>query len=360
MHKKGFLEYSLLLIELTTILLMKKEITIYDIADQLNISPSTVSRALNDHPAINERTKERINKMALEMGYRSNLFAKNLQAQSTMTIGVIVPKLDSYFMATVLAGMEKEASKAGYNLLITQSLESLAKEIANAGTMFKQRVDGLLVSTTVGSEKVTHFDPFLAKGVPTLFFDGVFDFGKAPKIVIDNEKAGYEATKHLIEQDCKSIYHITGEIKRKVYHDRFHGYLKALKEYDLPFNEDMLFVDSLSIDRSYELSQYLHKATLKPDGVFVTNDSCAASLMTGLKKMGYRVPEDIAIIGFNDDPITRIVEPKLSTIHYPGEEMGEIAAKSLISHLNKDLDFEMTNKIILRHDLIVRDSTRKK
>ena len=161
---------------------MKKEITIYDIADQLNISPSTVSRALNDHPAINDKTKERIGKKAIEMGYRSNLFAKNLQAQSTMTIGVIVPKLDSYFMATVLAGMEKEASKAGYNLLITQSLESLTKEIANAGTMFKQRVDGLLVSTLVGIEKITHFEPFLKKGIPTLFLTEFLILEKPQKL----------------------------------------------------------------------------------------------------------------------------------------------------------------------------------
>ncbi|AWV99922.1 LacI family DNA-binding transcriptional regulator [Arcticibacterium luteifluviistationis] len=338
---------------------MNKEVTIYDIAEQLNISASTVSRALNDHPAINEKTKKKINQTASELGYRSNLFAKNLRAKSTMTLGVMVPKLDSYFLATVLAGMEKEANQSGYNLLIAQSLDSPKKEIANAKTMFNSRVDGLLVSTLLSIEEIGHFEPFLRKGIPILFFDRVLDVKKIPKIVIDNFQAGYDATAHLIEQGCKKIFHFTGDLGWNVYRDRYHGYLKALADANVSYNEDMLFVTNLSLEASSEVSQQIAELDDKPDGFFVTNDTCAASLMVSLKKEGIRVPGDIAIIGFNDDPITRIVEPRLSTVHYPGEEMGELAARSLISHLKGDSNVQLTNTIVLSHELIPRGSTTR-
>ena len=338
---------------------MEKEITIYDIAEKLNISASTVSRALNDNPAINEGTKKKINLAAKEMGYRSNLFAKNLRNKSTMTIGVMVPKLNSYFLATVISGMEKEANKAGYNLIITQSLESQEKEMANAKTMFDSRVDGLLVCVTTGPEKITHFNPFLKKGIPTIFFDRVLDFGKAPKVIINNFQAGYDATNHLIKGGCKNIFHVTHDLKMTLYFDRYKGYLKALKDAGLPYSENKLFVTDLSMEASSEVSQYIHELDVKPDGIFVTNDSFAASCLVILKGLGYKVPDDIAIIGFNDDPISRVVEPKLSTIHYPGEEIGEMAAKSLINHLNGGMDIRLTSTIVLRHQLIQRGSTRK-
>lgn len=339
---------------------MEKEITIYDIAHQLGLSPSTVSRALNDNPAINEKTKARINAIAIELGYRSNLFAKNLRTKSTMTIGVIVPRLDSYFIGTVLSGMEKVANQAGYNLLITQSIESEEKEIANAKTMFDSRVDGLLVSASFGTGKVSHYEPFLKKGIPLLFFDRVMNIGKAPKIIIDNFKAGYDATRHLIEVGCKNIYHVTGDLKRNVYNDRYQGYLKALADAGMKLTEEMLFVTDLGLNASFKVSQHIHESEIKPDGIFVTNDMCASACLVSLRRLGYNVPNDIAIIGFNDDPIAQVVEPKLSTIHYPGEEMGEIAAKSLINHLNGSMDIHLTNTIVLSHQLIVRGSTNRK
>jgi LacI family transcriptional regulator len=209
---------------------MSKEITIYDIAEKLNLSASTISRALNDHPAIKDVTKKRINDAAIEMGYRSNFFAKSLRSKSTMTIGVMVPKLDSYFLSTVISGMEKVANEAGYTILIAQSLESEEKEISNAKTMFNSRVDGLLVSATFGAKNINHFQLFLNKGIPTLFFDSILDFKNTPKIVIDNFLAGYDATQHLIEMGCKRVFHITGNLRRKVYYDRYQGYLEALKD----------------------------------------------------------------------------------------------------------------------------------
>lgn len=339
---------------------MEKETTIYDIARLLNLSPATVSRALNDHPAINSNTKSMITATAKEMGYRSNTFASNLRRQRTNTIGVIVPRLNSNFMSTVLAGMEKVANKASYNLIISQSLESVRKEIANAQTMFNNRVDGLLVSVAYDTENADHFDAFIAKGIPLLFFDRVIEHKQGTNIVIDNIKAGYEATAHLIEQGCQRIMHVTGNLKRNVYADRLKGYKLALSESGLSFEEELVIVTDLSQEAGTTIARQIQSMDMRPDGLFVTNDFCAVSCMRSLKQAGISIPNDIAVVGFNNDPVSTVIDPNLTTIHYPGEKMGEIAAQSLINHLNGTMDIQNTNTIILNSELIVRESSQKK
>jgi LacI family transcriptional regulator len=339
---------------------MEKEITIYDIARQLNISPSTVSRALQNHPAINSNTKNMITAMATEMGYRTNTFASNLRRKRTNTIGVIVPRLNSSFMSAVLAGMEKVANEASYNLIISQSLESVKKEMANARTMFNSRVDGLLVSLAYDTDNTAHFDTFIKKGIPLLFFDRVSMHKQCTNIVIDNVRAGYDASKHLIEQGCRRVMHITGNLKRNVYTDRLQGYRQALEEHRLPYDESLIMVTDLSQEAGTQAAHRLLAMVPRPDGVFIANDTCAVSCMSVLKQAGLSIPQDIAFVGFNNDPVSRVIEPNLTTIHYPGQEMGEIAVKSLINHLNGSSDIAVTNTIILRYELIVRESSLKR
>jgi len=338
-----------------------KEVTIYDIAKALNISPATVSRGLNDHAAVNKNTKKKILAVAKEMGYRSNTFASNLRRQRTHTIGVILPHLNSNFLSAVIAGMEKVANEAGYNLLISQSLETDKKEIANAKTMFDSRVDGLLVSLAANTASINHFEPFIKKGVPIIFFDRVFEHKQCTSIVIDNVKAGYEATTHLIAQGGQKIVHITGNLSRNVYTDRLKGYKFALLENGLPYQEENVYSINLTseIDLNKALNKILNGKAL-PDSLFVANDSCAVSCIKFFKKAGIRIPQDIAIVGFNNDPLACVIEPNLTTIDYPGCEMGEVAAKNLINHLNGVHDINSTNTIILRSDLIIRESSRRK
>ncbi|MCR9063304.1 MAG: LacI family transcriptional regulator [Cytophagales bacterium] len=338
---------------------MQKEITIYDLADKLNLSASTVSRALNDHPAINPETKKKVNDAAVKFGYRLNRFAQNLRAQSTKTIGVIVPRLDSHFMAMVLAGMEKVANEAGYNLLITQSLESQKKEVTNASTMFNSRVDGLLVSVAHETTNFEHFDPFFKKKIPTIFFDRVLDLKKAPKIIIDNFQAGYDATKHLIDEGRKNIWHVTGDLTRNVYDGRLKGYMKALADHELPFSKEKLHITKFSINDAALISELIVKAQEKPDGIFCTNDTCASSILMNLKRLGFDIPKDIAIIGFNDDTIAQVVEPRLSTVNYPAEKMGEVAARSLIQKLTEETPVTIPEVITLKHELIIRGSSKE-
>lgn len=338
---------------------MEKETTIYDIAKQLNLSPATVSRALNDHPAINSNTKDMITSKAREMGYRSNMFASNLRRQRTSTIGVIVPRLDSYFMATVLAGMEKAANDANYNLIISQSLESVKKEVSNAKTMFDSRVDGLLVSLASDTENLDHFNQFFQKGIPMILFDRVLTQKNCTNIVIDNVKAGYDATIHLIDQGCRRIMHITGNIKRNVYEDRLKGYKLALLDRNLVVDDSLVRMTDLTRQDGIDAATFIKNMPLHPDGLFVANDFCAASCARALQQQGFSIPDDIAVVGFNNDPIAQVIAPNLTTIHYPGQEMGEIAVQSLINHLNGLLRISTTNTILLNYELIVRESSLK-
>ena len=336
-----------------------KEFTIYDIAEKLSISAATVSRGLQDHPTISKKTKKKIFEMADKMGYRSNHFARNLRSQKTNAIGVIVPRLNSYFMSTVIAGMESVANKEGYNLIISQSSESEIKEIASAKTMFNSRVDGLLVSLAYDTDNISHFDQFIKKKIPLLFFDRGEYHKDFTNITIDNKRAGYEATTHLIEQGCKRIVHVTATPRRNVYIDRLNGYKQALADNNIPFKEEYVIINNLSQEAGTEASKIILSMDPLPDGVFVANDNAAVSCLLGVKNAGIEIPDQMAFVGFNNDPLAIVVEPNLTTINYPGYEMGEVAARNLINHLNGASLIHSTNTIVLRSDLIIRASSKR-
>jgi len=337
----------------------EKEVTIYDIAKKLNISAATVSRGLQDHPGINKNTKKKILNAAAEMGYRSNSFASSLRKKRSNIIGVIVPRLNSNFMSDVIAGIEKVVNDANYNLFISQSLESMKKEVSNAKAMFNNRVDGLLVSLAYDTNDIAHFEAFVNKGIPVIFFDRVTEHQQCPSIFIDNYKAAYQITTHLIDQGCGRIMHIGGNQLRNVYIDRFNGYKQALADRDIPFDKNLFIVNDLNAQAGVESAGAILKMKNKPDGVFVANDVCAISCMQELKKHGIKIPGDIAFAGFNNDPTSCVIEPNLTTIDYKGYEMGEVAAKILIGHLNNQADLQQTHSLILRSELIIRGSSQK-
>jgi LacI family transcriptional regulator len=336
-----------------------KEVTIYDIASKLNISVATVSRGLKDDKVVSKKTRKKIADLAEQMGYRSNHFARNLRQQQTNTIGVIVHELNSNFITSVLAGIEKVTTEAGYDLIITHSSESYTKEAANAKNLFHKRVDGLIASLSFDTTDLDHFKPFVDKGVPVMFFDRVEQDGNNSVVIIDNYKCGYQATKHLIEQGCKRIAHITSSLKRNVYSERHRGYRDALFDNGISFDESLLIVDDLSERASIESAMLILNMSPVPDGIFITNDFVAAVCMRTLKEHGITIPGDIAIVGFNNDAIGKLIEPALTTINYPGIDMGEIAARNLINHLKGISNIHNTNTIIVRSELIVRKSSLK-
>lgn len=339
---------------------MAKEITIYDIAKELKLSPATISRGLKNSTVINKSTVKRIVQKAEEMGYRHNNFASNLRKQKSHTIGVLLHELNSNFITSVLAGIEKVTTEAGYDIIIAHSGESYEKEIANATNLFHKRVDGVIASLSFTTKNLDHFKVFFEKKIPVIFFDRVDEDSDKTHVIIDNYKCGYIATHHLIEQGCKRIATITANLKRNVYAQRHKGYKDALSDAGIPFSKNLVLVKDLSEESAIEAALEIMKLKPRPDGVFVTNDFIAAVCMQELKRKGVKIPQEIAIVGFNNDAISKIVDPQLSTINYPGKEMGKIAATNLINHLNGSGNIETTNRIIIRSELIVRQSSLKK
>jgi LacI family transcriptional regulator len=338
----------------------KKDITIYDIAQKLDISTATVSRALQDNPAINKHTRKKIQEAAKKLGYRHNTFASSLRKQKTNTIGIIVHELNSNFVASVLAGIEKVTAEAGYDILITHSGESFEKEIANATNLFHKRVDGIIASLSFTTKNLDHFKQFFEKHIPVIFFDRVDENSDKTHVIIDNYRCGYLATHHLIEQGCKRIVMLTANLKRNVYAQRHKGYTDALFDSGIPYNKDYVLVKDLTEQSGIEAAEEILKMNPMPDGLFSTNDFKAAVCMQTLKSHGIRIPEDIAIVGFNNDSIGKIVEPQLTTINYPGKDMGELTARNLINHLKGVSNLSTTNRIIIKSDLIVRGSSLRK
>lgn len=338
---------------------MTKEITIYDLAKELNYSTATVSRALKDDPSVKPKTKKKVLDLAEKIGYRSNYFASNLRKKKTHTIGVLMHELNSHFMVSVLAGIEKVLSDTEYDIIIAHSAESGKKEVANTNNLFHKRVDGLIASLAFDTPDLSHFNKFSERNIPVIFFDRVEENSNGTKIIIDNFKAGYDATKHLINQGCRKIIHITGNLQRNVYLNRYEGYKKALKDKKIKFNESYLIVNDLQKASSIEAAKSIAQMSPLPDGLFVANDSSAAFCIQTFKELGIRVPEDIAVVGFNNDIVSTFVVPNLTTINYPGITMGEVAARSLINHLEGDGDLNMTSTIIIKSELIIRDSSSR-
>lgn len=337
-----------------------KEITIYDIAKQLDISPATVSRALNDNNLVSASTRKKVNSLAENLGYRQNLFASSLRLKKTHTIGVILHELNTYFITSVLAGIERIVTEAKYNLIIVHSAENAEIEVANARNLFNKRVDGIIASLSFNTENLSHFDQFQRKNIPVVFFDRVFENSDGVKIIINNFKAGYDATTHLIEQGCKCIAHITSSLKRNVYSERMRGYKQALLDHNLNFEEKLLIIDGLKEEDALRSANRILAMKTLPDGIFITNDFCAAVVMQALKDAGLRIPQDIAIVGFNNDIIGKVIDPKLTTINYPGFEMGQLAARTLIGHLEGTMDMNITSTMVIKSELIIRESSLKK
>lgn len=341
---------------------MQKDVTIYDLAKELNLSPATISRGLKKSSALNKDTVSRILNKAEEMGYRHNNFASNLRTKRTQTIGIIVPRLNSYFMASVLAGIEDIASKEGYNIIISQSLEKKELEKSNANTMFNKRVDGLLISLAYNTADISHLQPFFDKHIPVVFFDRAFTTDESISVVINNREAAHKAVTHLIEQGCKRIMHVGGNLLRDVYTDRLNGYKQALEEHGIVYDEQLVQLGKLGEQDGIDAAKFIlaMKPEERPDAVFFANDMSAVYCMSYLKEYGIRIPEDIAFVGFNNDAVSRVIEPKLTTVDYPGYNVGEAAASGLINILKGDVTTKKTTKLVLQAPLLIRDSSKRK
>ena len=337
----------------------KKEVTIYDIAEELNVSATTVSRALNDHFSIGKETTLAVKKLAKEMGYRPNIIASGLRKNKTNAIGVIVSWIHRPFISSLISGIEEVADKAGYNVIISQSCDSFEKEITKAQTLYASRVDGLIVSLAMDTRNYEHFAPFQQNDIPLVFVDRVSFEMETDRVIINNFDAAFSATEHLISMGCKRIAHFAGAQHRNIYKERQDGYIHALKKHNLPIDQNLILHSKLSMEEGRKGTEYLLQLADPPDAIFSANDSAAVSAIQCAKEKGVKVPEALAVVGFNNDGISSIVEPSLTTISHPAIDMGKIAAQQVLKH-KKDKDVVQSETIVLKTGLIVRESSMRK
>lgn len=338
----------------------KTSITIHDIARELKISASTVSRALNNNPRISQATKDRIKAMAEKMGYQPNTVASNLRTQKTNTIGIVVPLINRHFFSTFISGVEDVAFDLGYNVIISQSNDLLEKEKKIVQSLFSNRVDGLIASLSMQTNEFEHFQLFTNKNIPLVFFDRVVPELKAHKIVVDDFAAGMKATQHLIDQGYKRIAHLAGPTVLNTYHGRMEGYKAALKRNNLSVNDELIIYSQLTrIDGQEAINQLLSLPS-PPDAVFCGNDTSALSMILYLKRIGIEIPEKFGIIGFSNEPFSEVVTPSISTLKQPAFEMGIKAAELLIHEIEDKTKNRDYQTIIMPTELIIRESSSRK
>ena len=337
----------------------KKEVTIYDIAEELNVSATTVSRALNDHFSIGKETTLAVKKLAKEMGYRPNIIASGLRKNKTNAIGVIVSWIHRPFISSLISGIEEVADKAGYNVIISQSNDSFEKEITKAQTLYASRVDGLIVSLAMDTKSYNHFYPFQQNDIPLVFVDRVSFEMETDRVIINNFDAAFTATEHLINIGCKRIAHFAGAQHRNIYKERQDGYVEALKKHNLPIEENLILHSNLSMEEGWKGTEYLLNLSTPPDAIFSANDSAAVSAIQCAKEMGIKIPEELAVVGFNNDRISSIVEPALTTIGHPAIDMGKIAAQQVLKQ-KENKDVVESETIVLKTELIIRESSAGK
>ena len=334
------------------------QITIKDIARILGISPSTVSRALKDHPDINIDTKKAVNELALKLRYQPNAVALSLKNSRSNTIGIIIPEIVHYFFSSVISGIEDVASQRGYTVIICQSNERFAREVANARALLSHRVDGILISISKETNSFDHFVNLQEGGIPLVFFDRIAPGINADLVIIDDIDASYNATRHLIETGCKRIAHFAGPQGLVIGRDRLQGYLNALAEAGLPI-DNRLIIEADTFEKARNTVMEMLDAGIVPDGIFAVNDMTAIGAMQTILKRGYKIPADISIVGFSDGYLSGITDPHLSSVDQHGYEMGTTAAEILFQRiLSEETEFIPEIKI-LKADLIVRGSSEK-
>jgi LacI family transcriptional regulator len=340
---------------------MKKEkTTIHDIARKLNITASTVSRALNDNPRISDDTKKMVRKAAMKLNYQPNHLAAALRNGRSNILGIIVPTADRSFFSSVVRGVEEIANKSRYNVMICQTYDGYEKEVDTIEALINARVDGVIASHAKETTNFEHFMKLKEKGIPLIMFDRSNDELEVSHVVIDDFQGGYKATEHLIEQGCKRIAHFTNGRKISIYKERLRGYREALAHYKIPFDPALVIESDLQLEDGRNGMNQLLKLRQMPDAVFSASAYGAMGAMQVLKERNIKIPQQVALVAFSNEPFTEFTDPALSTIDQHSLRMGNAAAQIFLEQIASDKKKFIPQKIVLKPELIVRGSSLRK
>lgn len=331
-----------------------ENVTIKDIARELGISPSTVSRALKDHPDISRATRESVNELARRWNYRPDPIALSLKSGSSKTIGVIIPEVVHYFFSTVISGIEDVVYSRDYNMILCQSNELWEHEVKNVRTLLASRVDGIMSSVAKSTTDFRHYRSILDKKIPLVFFDRAVEELDTDRVVIDDEAGAWKAVNHLLRTGKKRIVHLAGPQNLAIARHRLNGYLRAIKEYRItPSEEDTVKCDD--IETAENTIPLLLKRSPRPDAFFAVNDLTAARTLIIVKRHGFRIPEDIAIVGFTNSQIATLTDPGLTSVDQKGFKMGQMAAQKLLDRIEKP--GRPVEHSVISSDLVIRGSS---
>jgi LacI family transcriptional regulator len=336
----------------------KGQVTIKDIANELGISPSTVSKALKGHHDISNATKLSVKALADKWNYKPDQIALSLKSGLSKTIGVIVPEIVHYFFSTVISGIEDLAYDSGYHVMFCQSSELYEREVKAVDALLSTRVDGILISVSKNTRNFDHFRKIREHGLPLVFFDRICDEIDTDRVIVDDEVGAYEAVIHLIDIGCKSIIHLSGPEQLNIGKNRQDGYLRALKERNVPVNQNNIVRCDTMAEAAIVIPELLKRPD-RPDGIFAVNDETAAASMKVIKDSGFSIPEDIAVVGFTSGLISDITNPTLTSVEQHGYFVGKEAVRLLIDRIEKKQDLPLQTKII-RTELSVKGSTMRK
>jgi LacI family transcriptional regulator len=332
--------------------------TIHDIAYELGLNASTVSRALANNPVVSQKTRDLVQAKAEELNYQPNHIAAALRRGRSDILGVIVPAIDRAFFASVIRGIEEKADEHGYHIMVCQSYDSSEREKIMVETLRRIQVDGILISVAKdGKTDKKFYRKLIDNGLPIQFFDNIPEGLGAPAVVVDDEQGAFDATNHLIKSGYRRIAHLRGPQHLHIYRDRYEGYVRALTEAGLPLESNWV-VDIIShFDTNPEIFSNLWQLPNRPDAIFSASDYSAAVGIRAALKLGLRIPEDLAFMGFANEPFTEIITPQLSSVDQQTLEMGRRSAERLMGALNNDSsDIEAAPKLVLSPRVIVRGS----
>ena len=338
----------------------KKKTTIKDIANVLNISPAAVSKALNDDSRISEKTKEAVKQIAKNLNYQPNLLASALRKGKSNLVGVIVPRTNSNFFSSVIQNIEEVLNKKGYNIIITQSNESYKKECSNIDALLFTQVDGIIASMANETINLEYYEKIKSKGIPLILFDRGENDLNVDYIGINDYDSSHLIIEHLIDQGCKRIAHIGGYRHTRIFNNRIKGYIDAVKKHHLPLENELLLESSLTIEDGREKMLQLLALENRPDAVYVSADYAALGALQVLNENNVKVPEDIALVGFGNEPFTAMTTPSITSINQHSEDIGKQAALTFLERVKNPGIKQTLNKYILNAELIVRESSNRK
>lgn len=335
----------------------KEKVTIYDISKRLNVSAATVSRALNNNPKISEKTRELVAKTAAEMNYKQNRLAQALKSGRTNNVGVIVPYINRSFFSSVIRGIEEELTPHGYHVIICQSHEEVKNEMKQINTLLNTQIDGIFMSVSKTTQNSDHIKKVLEENTPLVFFDRKLEVPGVSSVVIDDYKAGFMATEHLIKQGCKIIAHLSGESNLEIYKYRYEGYRAALDKYGLEYHPEHVIKASSKIESGIEAVSQLWDSEIKPDAIFAAGDYVALGAIQELKNRNIKVPEDVCVVGFSNEPFTKYMELPITSVDQTPQLMGKIAAQVFLEQVKENKTFTIEKKVVLTPELFVRNSS---